>query len=200
MQKVFSFAEKIVQNLLQTDLNLKVQWRLEMNSTPEIISFLGRLEIFSAFAEDTPENIRLRERICSILTEENFAKNEMIIHEGEVGEKLYMLLEGTVQVIRSTMHNEQFAVKNLSADQHIFFGEVALIDKQERSASVKALSECKTLVLSACDFHTLCEAEPVLGHKAVYQIACRLAASLRESTKDVLTLYQALLEEIGDPQ
>ncbi len=169
-----------------------------MKSTPEIISFLGRLEIFSAFAEDTAENKRLRERICSFLTEEHFAVNEVIIKEGDVGEKLYILLKGTVQVIRSTMNGQQFAVTNLSADQHIFFGEVALIDHEKRSASVKALTDCTTLVLSAQDFDTLCEAEPVLGHKAVYQIARRLAVSLRESTKDVLTLYQALLDEIGE--
>ena len=84
----------------------------------------------------------------------------------------------TVLVIRNTAGNEQFAVVNLSSEQNVFFGEVALIDSDRRSASVVALENCRTLCLDGGTFKALCEEEPLLGYRATYRIARRLASSL----------------------
>lgn len=170
-----------------------------MNSTPDIITHIGKLEIFSDFSEPTDENKQLLEKVCAALTEQTFSAGDIIIHEGDVGSSLYILLEGDVQVIRSTPQGESFAVVNLSANQNVFFGEIAIVDHEQRSASVKALTQCRTLVLTAGDFISLCESNPQLGYKTLYRIARRLAGSLRESTRDLLTLYQALLDEVGNP-
>jgi len=40
---------------------------------------------------------------------------------------------------------------------------------------------------------------PAQGAKVIYRIARRLAKALQEATKDSLTLYQALLDEVGMP-
>ena len=112
-----------------------------------------------------------------------------------MGDTLYILHTGSVQVKRNTPGNEQFAVVNLSAEQNVFFGEVALIDSDRRSASVVALENCRTLCLDGGTFKALCEEEPLLGYRATYRIARRLASSLRRSNKDLLTLYEALLEK-----
>lgn len=46
------------------------------------------------------------------------------------------------------------------------------------------------------DFLSLCEKEPRLGYKSIFRIAKRLAGSLRRSNADILTLYEALLDEV----
>lgn len=77
-----------------------------------------------------------------------------------------------------------------------FFGEIALIDNDKRSASVLALSDCRTLTLTGTDFLELCESDPILGYRVIFRIAKRLSASLRRSTMDILAIYQALLDEV----
>lgn len=169
-----------------------------MQSSPEILQRLSKLEIFSDFSEPTPENQQLLEKVCHKLDRKSFNKNDVIINEGDEGNTLYILYAGVVQVLRKTPGNEEFAVVNLTKEQNVFFGEVALIDRDKRSASVKALTDCETLVLTEDNFLELCESEPLLGYKVVFRIAKRLAGSLRRSTADILALYQALLDEVEE--
>ena len=109
-----------------------------MEFRSDIIEKLTKLEIFSDFTEKTEDSTRILKKICSSLEVKDFAKGEVIINEGDLGDTLYILHTGSVQVKRNTPGNEQFAVVNLSAEQNVFFGEVALIDSDRRSASVVA--------------------------------------------------------------
>ena len=92
--------------------------------------------------------------------------------------------------------NDEFAVVNLTKEQNVFFGEVALIDHDKRSASVVALTDCKTLTLTSDDFISVCETDPYFGYKVLLRIAKRLSGSLRRSTSDTLAIYQALIDEV----
>lgn len=167
-----------------------------LGDSPEILQKLSKLEIFSDFAEPTEENIACLSQIAKLLIPQNFKKEDVIIAEGETGDTLYILFDGTVQVMRNTPRDESFAVVNLSTEQNVFFGEIALIDRDIRSASVVALTDCKTLTLTGKIFMELCEKNPKTGYKILYRIAIRMARSLRRSTADIMTLYQALLDEV----
>lgn len=168
-----------------------------MEHSDEIIEKLTKIEIFSDFSEKTDENIRILKEICHLLEVQDFNKGAAIITEGDMGDALFILYEGTVQVRRNTPSQEQFAVANLNASYNVFFGEVALIDKDTRSASVIAMEDCRTLRLDGDKFKNLCDKEPNLGYHAIYRIAKRLASSLRRSNKDMLILYEALLDEVN---
>lgn len=164
--------------------------------SPELLQKLSKLEIFSDFAEPTEENIACLSQIAKLLIPQNFKKGDIIITEGELGDTLYILFDGTVQVMRNTPRDESFAVVNLSTEQNVFFGEIALIDRDIRSASVIALTDCKTFILTGKIFMELCEKDPKIGYKILYRIAIRMAHSLRRSTADIMILYQALLDEV----
>lgn len=167
-----------------------------MNCTPEILTHLSNLEIFSDFASGSEQDMRILEKVCGKLEQKDFSAGSVIINEGDDGDILYILFQGIVQVMRNTPGSDRFAVVNLASEQNVFFGEVALIDKDKRSASVIAQTDCRTLTLSGSDFNSLCAEEPLLGYKACFRIAKRLAGSLRRSTADILTLYDALLDEV----
>lgn len=169
-----------------------------MHSTPEIIEQLRKMEIFSDFAANTEENRQILEKICTLLECKEFNAGDMIINEGRVGDSLHILAEGKVQIMRNTLHDEPFAVTNLNAEQNVFFGEMGLVDQDKRSASVKALTNCKTFKISGTNFIELCEKEPLLGYKTLYRIAKRLIISLKKANSDVTTLYQALLDEVSN--
>lgn len=102
-----------------------------------------------------------------------------------------------MRILRNTLEKEEFALVNLNADQNIFFGEIALIDKDKRSATVMALTDCETLNLTRTNYFALCEEDTYIGFKITFQIALRLGASLRKSSHDMITMYQALFEEIS---
>src|SRR5574344_2026840 len=109
-----------------------------MESTPEILEHLVKLEIFSDFAKDTEDNKRILNKICGLLSVQEFKAGDEIIKEGDIGDTLYILFKGKVQVQRNTPSKERFAVVNLTSDMNVFFGEIALIDNDKRSASVVA--------------------------------------------------------------
>ena len=167
-----------------------------MEATPEIIEKLSQVEIFSDLSQDQEERDRLLNGVCQILEPVKFGAGEIIIKEGDLGDSLYILYEGTVQVRRKTPNDDQFAVANLSAEQNVFFGEVALVDKDTRSASVYALTDCQTLKLEGKSFKELCDAEPILGYHVIYKISRRIAEALRRSNKDLMLLYEALIDEV----
>ena len=110
-----------------------------MEYTPELIEKLNRLEIFSDLKITKPEHEELLKKVCELLEPVKFSEGDVIIKEGEEGNSLYILYEGSVQVRRNTPSNDQFAVVNLTTEQNVFFGEVALVDKDTRSASVMHL-------------------------------------------------------------
>ncbi len=169
-----------------------------MNIDDDILLRLTKIELFSDFSPlEDENNKRILTELARVLAIENFKIGDEIIKEGQIGDTLYILYEGKVQVLRNTLANEPFAVVNLSAEQNVFFGEIALIDNDTRSASVKAITDCKALGLTGKDFRALCEKETVFGYRVMLRIAVRLAQSLRRSTTDSLTLFQALLDEVA---
>ncbi|MCI5829580.1 MAG: cyclic nucleotide-binding domain-containing protein [Treponema sp.] len=168
-----------------------------MECNKELIEKLCSLEIFSDFSPENPEHVSILEQVCSKLETMSFPKGSVIIKEGDVGDCLHILYEGTVQIKKNTLSADQFAVVNLCSEQNVFFGEVALIDKDTRSASVYALTDCKTLCLDAEGFKEICDKNPLLGYHAMFRISKKIASSLRRSNKDAMVLYQALISEVN---
>lgn len=158
-----------------------------------IIDRIRRIPIFQDISDDT---VRLN-KIADKLKVQKHKAGSAIITEGEEGDTLYILNSGSVRILRNTLSKEQFALVNLNADQNIFFGEIALIDDDKRSATVIALTDCETLTMTKKEFLDLCEEDTYIGFKITFQLALRLGASLRKSNRDLMTMYQALVEEIS---
>lgn len=169
-----------------------------MNSTPELLEKLKKIEIFQDFAEDTPHNREILDKICDIMVYQEFKEGDVIIKEGDMGDTLHILAQGNVNVMRATLQGESFLVAKLLAEYNVFFGEMCLISKAERSASVVAATDCKTLMITGKDFLNLCDEEPVFGYKSINRMSIRLINMLQKTNNDVKVLYQALLDEVED--
>ncbi len=78
-----------------------------------------------------------------------FATGEVVFHEGDQGDSLFVLARGAVEVVSRRNGKESvFAV--LEAPEA--FGEMSLIDREVRSATVRAKGDCVALQLSAENF------------------------------------------------
>ncbi len=167
-----------------------------MNSTPELLEKLRKIEIFQDFVEDTEYNNKILEKLCAIMVELEFKKGDIILKEDDHGETLHILAEGNVNILRTTMQGESFLVAKLRAEYNVFFGEMCLISKSERSATVAAASDCKTLMITSKDYLDLCDEEPDFGYKSIKRLTVRLINMLQKTNNDVKVLYQALLDEV----
>lgn len=158
----------------------------------DVIEKLKKIILFSDFKDDYDRMIK----VFKLMRKKKFFAGEIIIEEGDIGDRLYILYTGTVRVLRKTLNNEPYTVAILNADDNIFFGEIALIDNDKRSATVLAEANCDTYYIDSKNFMDLCEDDPYMGYKITLHIAKRLSAGLRKMNKDVITLYQALVDEV----
>jgi CRP-like cAMP-binding protein len=90
-----------------------------------------------------------------------YARNEVVFHEGDLGDTLHLLVKGRVAVQTTTPMGETVTVNVLGPGDS--FGEVALVDPgSRRVATVVALEAAETLTLSRAAFDELRRREPAI--------------------------------------
>ncbi len=113
-------------------------------SIEDKINILHQVNIFS---ETSPD---LLGKIATSLEEVPVLKGKKIIEKGTVGDAVYILFKGKVRI-----HDGNHVLARLEAGE--VFGEYALIDKHNRSASVTAEENCLLLKLNRTDFYRVAE-------------------------------------------
>jgi CRP-like cAMP-binding protein len=87
------------------------------------------------------------EYLANLAKPRRLAPGEVVFNEGEVGDSLYVLGEGEVEVLRHGEDGAQRVLSTLKAPT--FFGELSIIDKEVRSATIRAKTEATLLHLTA---------------------------------------------------
>ncbi len=157
----------------------------------KIVNRLERISLFKNLQDDPPA----LEKIAALIRAKTYSRGSCIIREGESGDAMYILNRGTVRVEKKTLYRDKYTVANLQDDQNVFFGEVALMDNDVRSASVFAITAVECYVIRKDDFERLCEANPRIGFYVIREIARSLAGRLRKTTTDSATLIAALIHD-----
>ncbi len=103
-------------------------------------------------------SIDLLERLSKHAKAMTFLSGDLVIGEGEKGDSLYIITHGTVSVYKNGHEDEPIA-EFRDGD---FFGEMALLEAQVRTANVKALKPTTLLRLTRKDVLFLAENEPEL--------------------------------------
>jgi CRP-like cAMP-binding protein len=80
----------------------------------------------------------------------SYATNEVVFHEGDAGDALFVLARGEVDVVARAPSGDGRALATLGPPDA--FGEMSLVDREVRSATVRARSECLALQLGADAF------------------------------------------------
>ena len=119
-----------------------------------------------------------------------------IISEGDDGSEMYILVEGTVDIIKTTVFGDEFVCATLDAGMHAVFGEMALIDKDKRSATVRAKTDCMALAIDNKSFDDFSSRYPKAGVELLKFINVNLVRNLRTENDNLNMVYQALIEEI----
>ena len=106
--------------------------------------------------------------IAAIADQIELPEGRVVVREGELGREFLVLMEGSAVVSRKGRR-----VATLGAGD--FFGEIALVSKVPRTATVTTASPVRALAVSGRDFWTLLEASPRIQRKIVEAMGDRLA-------------------------
>ena len=118
--------------------------------------------------------------ILPLLREQTFSKGEFIVNEGEHGNRLYFICEGSVEVLKKAHSPEGIIQRRLAVlRQGDTFGEMELIDVQSRSASIKALEPVSALTLRHEDMYKLYKRNLEAFTMIVMNIAREISRRLR---------------------
>lgn len=107
--------------------------------------------------------------IASLLKVYRAVRGEVLMRAGDLGETMYFIVNGQVEV-----HSHAGAIFVLKPGD--FFGEIALLERCPRTATVRAMSRCQLLILDAHDFHKFAAAYPNLMEDLQATARARLGA------------------------
>jgi CRP/FNR family transcriptional regulator, cyclic AMP receptor protein len=106
---------------------------------------------------------------------------EVIFEQGEPGDSLCLLVEGEVDIIRKRPDGSARVISTLRAPD--FFGEMALVDREPRSATVRARTEASLLCLSNKNLQSFARVYKNAFTLVVINISRVLSARLRETNE-----------------
>lgn len=163
-----------------------------MAENQAILEKLKQIPIF----EEISSNQDFLQELMGICRVKSARKGETVIREGDVGDEMYIVYSGAVEIKKRTRAGDEYTVVRLRSEHNVFFGELALIDDDKRSASVKATEDSEFLVITKADFTKLGDNYPSIGLPITRAISKILASRLRKTTGDMLTLFDALVNEL----
>jgi CRP/FNR family transcriptional regulator, cyclic AMP receptor protein len=134
---------------------------------------LANMNLFRGLSSDGLE------RIAAIAGEELHEVGAFVFHEGEIGDKLYLILDGKVRISRNLpgMGEEALAVLGVGEA----FGEMSLIDDTPRSADALVHERTRLLVLTREAFEDLLFLHKDLAYEILWNFVKTLSGRLREA-------------------
>jgi CRP/FNR family cyclic AMP-dependent transcriptional regulator len=158
------------------------------------IERLRGVSLFRSIAADD----RAMAQTADLFGRLSLAGGRSVIEEGREGDELYVIESGTVEIVKKTMLGDAYTVAEISADTNVFFGEMALLDSDKRSATVVCKTDCDFYVLKREDFLKLGETNAGAALAVTRELCRILCGRLRKANADVITLFDALVGEVEE--
>lgn len=121
--------------------------------------------------------------LAGLMRRRRFRRNEVIFHEGDIGDSLQVVVSGSVKIVLASPDGEEAILASLKPGD--FFGELALLDDAPRSTTATAMEPTETTALPRDQFLRLLSEDPRL----VQALFRALAEELRRLTGHVEELH-----------
>ena len=110
--------------------------------------------------------------VASIAEEQEKKPKEIVIREGDLGQRLYLMIEGEVSVIKGYQTDQHVELDRIHASD--YFGEMALFEDDTRSATIQTESLSRFLTLHKMEFREIVREYPQIGMHALKALSSRL--------------------------
>ncbi len=149
-----------------------------MLSIMETILFLKRIPIFCNIHG---EGLK---RIADIAQEKVFEAGKVIFLENEMGDVLYIIKKGAVQIYKVLANGQEKTLATLR--EQAFFGEMAILDDAPRSASARAAEDSLLLAVDKESFKDVVNEYPEIA----FEIFKVFSQRLWEANKEIRNLSE----------
>ena len=112
------------------------------------------------------------EALARAFSPRSYPSGSPIIRESEAGDFFFVILRGEVKVFVDSPDGREVVLSHLQTGD--FFGEMALLEGETRSASVEALTDCELAVLARAEFFAVLERDFSLTRKILERLSSRL--------------------------
>lgn len=127
---------------------------------------LDGVELFDAFSRDERAAVAARGRVVDV------PGGAVLVRQDDDADALFVLLDGEVRVLRWDASGGEVEIGRRHSGE--CFGEMALIDGGQRSATVETVSPCRLFVLSRQDFHDVIAPSPVMLSKLLRELSLKI--------------------------
>ena len=145
---------------------------------------ISHVPIFSGLSRK-----ELRE-IEHIIHRREYQANEAIFNQGDPGLGMYIIIKGGVQIVNN--QNPEHIVVYSELNDGDFFGDLALVDDADRSATALATTETKLIAFFRPELKDILTRFPSLGNKILLNLAKVTAARLRKTNDLLIEAQQEL--------
>jgi CRP-like cAMP-binding protein len=118
-----------------------------------------------------------------------YSNGKVIVRQGEMGDRMFVIQSGRVRVTR-TVDGREIELAELKEGD--FFGEMAIIDRETRSATVSAVGDVRLLSIDKKNFLRRIHEDPSLA----YRVLQRMSLKIRELDAK---LTQLKSRDLGNP-
>lgn len=128
-----------------------------------------------------------------------YAKGQIIVRQGEIGDCMFAIQSGQLEVVKQNDKNSEVRVAQL--EQGDIFGEMAIFEREVRSATVRALNEARVLTVDKKTFLRRIQEDPSIAFNLVRMMSQRIrrlsgeVAFLRTERGDATTTEEVEEED-----
>lgn len=152
----------------------------------DVCEVLAGVRIFETLTADELK------RIAPLLHRRSFWPHETIVRQGAPGGGMYIVLSGSAEARMETADGKIIHFATLRERQ--FFGELSLLNGDDRMATVIARERTQTLSFFRPDLMDLIDHSPQLGFKIAWRVAQIMAERLAEMLED----YRGVMKTLRD--
>ncbi len=127
----------------------------------------------------------------------HFSRGDTIINAGDSSDAMYVIQSGRVKVIMSDINGKEVILSTLGANA--YFGEMALLDDQPRSATVVAMENSTLFMLSRESFNHCMDKYPSIARHVMHELVARLRhADNKIGSLALVDVYGRMVDALKD--
>jgi CRP/FNR family transcriptional regulator, cyclic AMP receptor protein len=161
-------------------------------TSEETVALLQGVPAFSTLADE--DLIRVSE----VTVPRSFKGGESVFHEGDESDTCYVIRVGHVRVVRKHSDGRTLTLATMGPGE--IFGELAIFDRERRSATVEALDDLEVVAILAGDLRGMLRRHPDIAIKLLAALSRRLRETnerlTRQSFQTVQSRVAAVLAEL----
>ena len=187
---------------LNRDIYLFLNYNLK-NKNIIVFSTMDKIELLQSVPLFSSLKIISLKKISEKMVTRSYSKGKMVVIEESMGRTFFLIKSGAVKVTRMSDDGREVILAMLGEGD--FFGEMALLDGEGRSANVVTIDDSVLLSLQRGDFLYILESYPQIAIKLLEELTSRIrysdqqieSLSLSDAEQRICIAVIRLAEELG---